>query len=115
MLLVEDDETIRYTLSLVLKKRNFEIKEVESAEKALKMIENENFDYLISDVELPEMDGIQLAEKIRIKNPDIKIVLMTAIPLKEKLEKSEKMKIKMFIKPFEIEKLVSYLNGGEKT
>lgn len=114
ILLVEDDEAIRYTLTLALKRKNYEVKEAESAEKAMKIIEKENFDCLLSDVELPEMDGIKLAEKVKKMKPDVKIVLMTAIPLKEKLRKIEEMKIKTFIKPFEVDRLILYLNGGEK-
>jgi DNA-binding response OmpR family regulator len=112
VLLVEDDETLRYTISLVLKRRNFEIKEVESGEEALNIIEKEKFDYLISDVELPGIDGLNLAEKVKEKNLFNKIILMTALPSGEKLEMAEKLKLKIFVKPFEIEKIVSYLNGG---
>ena len=65
ILLVEDDNSLGYLLSEYLKMKNFQLHWVTNGVKALAILEKENFDLLILDVMMPEMDGFTLAEKIR--------------------------------------------------
>lgn len=78
ILLVEDEETIRTGIRINLSLQGYEVVEVGDGKSALKKIENEHFDLIILDVMLPEMDGFQVCEKIRLNNSYVPIIFLTA-------------------------------------
>jgi two-component system, OmpR family, alkaline phosphatase synthesis response regulator PhoP len=78
ILLVEDEETIRTGIRINLSMQSYEVVEVGDGKTALKKIDNEHFDLIILDVMLPEMDGFQVCEKIRLSNNQIPIIFLTA-------------------------------------
>ena len=82
ILLVEDDNSLGYLLSEYLKMKNFQLHWVTNGVKALAILEKENFDLLILDVMMPEMDGFTLAEKIRDLYPSVPFIFLTARSLK---------------------------------
>ena len=78
ILVIEDDSTYARLWGRLLKEMRFPLVTfVESAKKALKAIEKENFDLMISDVTLAEMNGYLLAQKIRELHPNIEVLLTT--------------------------------------
>lgn len=77
ILYVEDEELIRDLATRVLRSKGYEVVDVGTAEEALKRLESGGacFDLVFSDVVLPGMSGIQLAEAVRERNPESKILL----------------------------------------
>src|SRR5690606_19609383 len=78
ILLVEDEENLRETLTLNLEMENYEVTAVDNGVAALMAIKNEYFDLLILDIMLPEMDGLSVCENIRIQNNDTPILFLSA-------------------------------------
>ena len=80
ILLVDDEEDILEFLSYNLKKEGFRIDTVNNGISALKKLEKSKPDLIILDVMMPEMDGIEVCEKIREKQryDDILILFLTA-------------------------------------
>ncbi len=80
ILLVDDEEDILEFLSYNLKKEGFKVETANNGISALKKIERLNPDLIILDVMMPEMDGIELCEKIREKDKfeDVLILFLTA-------------------------------------
>lgn len=65
VLFVEDDRAVRRALSRVLRRRGYEVVEVDDAEAALARLENESFDLVLSDVQMPgEIQGDGLAQEV---------------------------------------------------
>ena len=60
------------------KKNDVEIIEAESGEQALQLIENKNIDFFSLDLNMPGIDGLTLAEKLKVNFPQAKYVLLTA-------------------------------------
>jgi two-component system chemotaxis response regulator CheY len=80
ILLVDDAKTMRMLLSLALKNAGFDIIEAENGNDALKKLDDFDIEMVITDVIMPEMDGIELIRHIRA-NPKyrfIPIIMMTA-------------------------------------
>ena len=80
ILVVEDDFESRYLLSLVLKNEGFEVLTARDGESALAVAARNKLDLIITDVNMPLMNGIELTEKIKNK-PDtasVPILGMTA-------------------------------------
>ena len=77
ILLVEDDAAFCEMLAKFLMRKSFEVTSCYSAEDALKKIETEKFDLIITDLRLPNYDGIELMLQFKTKFPSIPVLLMT--------------------------------------
>lgn len=78
ILLVEDEENLQEALKLNLELENYAVTGVYDGSEALKAVQQEYFDLIILDVMLPEIDGITVCETIRLQNPDIPILILSA-------------------------------------
>lgn len=78
ILLVEDEENLQEALKLNLELEGYEITGAWDGTEALQAVEKEHFDLIILDVMLPEIDGITVCETIRLSNPDIPILILSA-------------------------------------
>ncbi|MGB9736584.1 MAG: response regulator [bacterium] len=79
---------------------------VKSGEEALKELENRHIDIVITDVKLPVMDGVKLAEIIKSKWPNVSIIMMTAYGTDETVKLAFHTGALFYIeKPFKIESL----------
>lgn len=78
ILLVEDEENLQEALKLNLELEGYDVNSSYDGATALAMFQKEHFDLIILDVMLPELDGISVCETIRLKNPDIPILILSA-------------------------------------
>lgn len=78
ILLVEDEENLQEALKLNLELEGYEITGAYDGVEALKAVQKEHFNLIILDVMLPEVDGITVCETIRLSNPDIPILILSA-------------------------------------
>lgn len=78
ILLVEDEENLQEALKLNLELEGYEVTSAGDGAEALKRINEEYFDLIILDVMLPEIDGIGVAENVRLKNNDVPILMVSA-------------------------------------
>ena len=78
ILVVDDEEIIRDSLSYVLEKEGYEVQRAENGKVAYdKMLEN-NFDLVITDIEMPVMKGTELLEKIKTLSAQTSVIIITA-------------------------------------
>lgn len=78
ILLVEDEENLQEALRLNLEMEGYEITSAYDGAEALRAVQKEYFNLIILDVMLPEIDGITVCETIRLTNPDIPILILSA-------------------------------------
>lgn len=78
ILLVEDEENLHEALKLNLELEGYAVTSAFDGVSALKAVESEYFDLIILDVMLPEMDGINVTETIRISNNEVPILILSA-------------------------------------
>ncbi|MBN8782307.1 MAG: DNA-binding response regulator [Sphingobacteriales bacterium SCN 48-20] len=78
ILLVEDEQNLHEALKLNLELEGYTITSAYDGSAALEALQNEYFDLIILDVMLPEMDGITVAETIRISNNEVPILILSA-------------------------------------
>jgi len=78
ILLVEDEENIRDVVKLNLELEDYEVVTAVDGKKAIKHFKEEHFDLIVLDVMLPEIDGFQVCEQIRLTNMDVPIIFLTA-------------------------------------
>ncbi len=78
ILLVDDEENLHETLKLNLELEGYEVTSAFNGTQALKAISNGYFDLVILDVMMPEVDGITVAETMRVNNLDTPILMLSA-------------------------------------
>ncbi|HRG80931.1 MAG TPA: response regulator transcription factor [Chitinophagaceae bacterium] len=78
ILLVEDEENLHEALKLNLELEGFSVTSAYDGVAALNAVQGEYFDLIILDVMLPEMDGINVTETIRISNNEVPILILSA-------------------------------------
>ena len=77
VLLIDDDQDFLGILSERLVIRDFEVTTVSSALDAFALVENEPYDAVILDLQMPEMDGLQVLERFKVIKPHLQIILLT--------------------------------------
>ena len=77
ILVVDDDPTVRTLLETSLKRNGFEVESAGDGRQALELITEHEFEAVISDIEMPEMTGIELMSEVRNINLDLPVVLLT--------------------------------------
>ena len=106
ILVVDDDPSIRNMLSIVLKKNNYDVILAENGNSALNRLKKSTFDLIISDIKMPDIDGIRLLEKIKSINPEIPVIMITAFASANDAVEAMKLGAEDYItKPFNIDEL----------
>lgn len=107
ILLVEDEENIRETVKLNLELEDYEVVAAGDGKKALKYTQEQHFDLLILDVMLPEVDGFQICEQVRLTNREVPIIFLTAKDTaQDRINGLRKGADDYLVKPFNLEELL---------
>ena len=102
ILIVDDDRDILSLLELAFLNSPYIVTTIDHPLQAYKMIENEHFDMVISDIQMPQMDGLTLLRKIKSFNGMIQVIMMTAhITISNTLDAFRYGAVDIFFKPFE--------------
>jgi CheY-like chemotaxis protein len=80
ILVVEDEPASLECISHFLRKQGYEVREARDGAEAIELIDNSQFDLVLSDIRMPRVDGVSLAINILSRVPTIPIILMTAVP-----------------------------------
>lgn len=108
ILLAEDDDALRSYLSAALKRAGHDVRDYDDGEGALKALQMEVFDLLLSDIVMPGMDGIELARKAAEIDPDMKIVFITGFAAVALSKDNPAPKgARVLSKPFHLRELVT--------
>jgi len=78
LLVIDDEERLRKLLARILQLEDFEVIEAATAKEGLRKLEHEVVDVVISDVKLPDINGIELTKTIKSTYPAIEIIVLTA-------------------------------------
>lgn len=77
ILVVDDEEIVRYSLKNILTTNGFEVDEVGSAEEALKLLYNKSFHLVLTDLVLEGMGGLELLENVKVISPRTLVIVIT--------------------------------------
>jgi CheY-like chemotaxis protein len=77
ILVVDDNEIVRIVVTKMISRLGYEVLATDSGEKGLSLFLKNQFDLVITDFEMPGMDGIELAIRIKEKSPFTLVILMT--------------------------------------
>lgn len=106
ILLAEDDEALRTYLGRALENAGYEVVSVDRGTAAVPLLEQRHFDLLLSDIVMPEMDGIELAQRCAEISPRTKVMFITGFAAVTLKASREAPQAKVLSKPFHLRDLV---------
>ena len=106
ILLAEDDEAMRTYLKRALEQAGYSVMAVDRGTAAMPLLETEIYDLLLSDIVMPEMDGIELAQKCNEISPSTKVMFITGFAAVSLRANREAPQAKTLSKPFHLKDLV---------
>ncbi len=106
ILLAEDDTVMREYLTRALEKSGYAVSPVDRGTAAIPLLENEHFDLLLTDIVMPEMDGIELAQRAAEMVPDMRVMFITGFAAVTLKAGKAMPQAKVLSKPFHLRDLV---------
>jgi CheY-like chemotaxis protein len=110
ILIVDDEAKVAFFLQESFESlgRNYQVVRAESGESALVEVERKPFDVVITDLRMPGMSGLELMQQVREKNPDTRIILITAYGSDDVEAETRRLQAyRYFTKPFHVEDLIA--------
>ncbi|MEL0211898.1 MAG: response regulator [Novosphingobium sp.] len=106
ILLAEDEEAMRTYLCRALENAGYSVAAVDRGTAAIPLLESEHFDLLLSDIVMPEMDGIELAQRCAEISPATKVMFITGFAAVTLKANREAPQARVLSKPFHLKDLV---------
>ena len=106
ILLAEDDDAMRTYLARALDNAGYIVDSVDRGTKAVPLLEQRDYDLLLSDIVMPEMDGIELAQRCNEISPATKVMFITGFAAVTLKASAEQPNARVLSKPFHLRDLV---------
>ncbi len=106
ILVVDDEKSMRDFLSIMLNKEGYEASTAGNGEDALRAVQAEIFDLVITDVKMPRMDGLEVLKMVKDVSPETVVLMITAFATTETAVEAMKLGAYDYItKPFKVEEI----------
>ncbi len=113
VLVVDDEQIILKSCERILIPEDYGVNTAISAEEAIGLLEKNTYDLIITDLKMPGMNGLEFMKKVRTKDPDINIVVITGYPSQDSIKESLDLRIIDYLpKPFSPALLLEVANKG---
>jgi two-component system cell cycle response regulator CpdR len=106
ILLAEDDRVMREYLTRALERSGYAVSAVDRGTEAIPLLENEHFDLLLTDIVMPEMDGIELAQRAGEMVPELRVMFITGFAAVTLKAGKTMPQARVLSKPFHLRDLV---------
>lgn len=116
ILVVDDEQLIRWSLEQNLKKQGYEVLTAASGEDALRLVREEEPNLMLLDIQLPGMNGMEVLERVKEINEDIIVIMVTALGILETAVKAMRLGAFDYVnKPFNLEELAIVIKKALET
>ena len=107
ILVVDDEQSLRGMLAIVLQREGYQVEEAENSGRALQKIAADKFSLVLSDIRMPDLDGLQLLARVKELDPELPVILMTAhVSAQDAVEAMKLGAEDYIIKPINIDELI---------
>jgi len=101
IMVVDDEESVRVILKQLLEQGGYAVETAKDGKEALGILEKGHFDMLVTDINMPEMNGVELLSKTREKFPMLPVIFITAYGKDKVILEAMKVGLSDYIeKPF---------------
>lgn len=115
ILIIDDEESMRHMLSIILKKEGYDVVSTEGGRQAIKILEKEDFDFILCDIRMPEMSGMEFLKGVRGQELHPTIIMMSAYGTIDTAIECMKLGAYDYIsKPFKADEIILTLKKAEE-
>ena len=108
ILLVEDEPNVAKGLEMVLNEEGYDVDVASSGTSALEKFRGKGFDLVVSDLRLPDINGLEVINSIKEERPEVKVIIITGYPSVSSAVSAVRMGVKDYLrKPFTDEELIA--------
>jgi DNA-binding response OmpR family regulator len=112
VLIIDDEKDFLDIIAERIRARGMDVSTVTSVDVALNMIEEESFDVVIMDFMMPGMNGFQTLKAIKVKKPEVQIILLTGyVPEEKRIEAKALGALDVLEKPPDLKDLIAKIRG----
>lgn len=113
ILIVDDQFGIRILLNEVFQKEGYETYQAANGLQALDIVKKHGPDLVLLDMKIPGMDGIEILKRMKVIDPDIRVIIMTAYGELDMIQEAKELgAIMHFAKPFDIDDIRSAVKNN---
>ncbi|QNG60116.1 response regulator [Metabacillus idriensis] len=106
ILIVDDQYGIRILLNEVFQKAGYQTFQAANGFQALEIVDKNSPDLVLLDMKIPGMDGIEILKRMRVVEPDIRVIIMTAYGELDMIQEAKDLgALTHFAKPFDIDEI----------
>lgn len=106
ILLIDDDPAIRIFMQDFFEERDYSVETAATGLEGLEKYQKGSYELVISDMMMPELYGLDVLKKIREKNPEQRVIMLTAVQEPEVMEKARQLGCRFYlVKPFSLSEL----------
>lgn len=108
ILVVDDEQGIRFLLSEVLLNQGFEVSLARDGQESLDKLEEDHFDLVVTDINMPRLDGVAMLKRMKMTGRTEKVIVMTGDPSDRRLlDKEIPPIVTRLLKPFGLENFLN--------
>ena len=107
VLIADDDPVARKALAMMLTHAGLEVDEADGGSRGVELFARGSYDVVVSDLDMPDMDGVELARRIRQMNPGIEIYAFSGSSGTLLMDEARSVFTRVFAKPMEMTRLVA--------
>ena len=101
VLVVEDDSSVAKGLEIVMREEGYKVELSDTGHKALEKFQAMDFDLVVADLRLPDIDGLEVIRRVKENRPETKIIIITGYPSVASAVQAVKMGVADYLrKPF---------------
>jgi DNA-binding NtrC family response regulator len=113
VLIIDDEKSLLDLLSVVFKKEGYGVRTALSAAKGFEVLDKEDIDLVVTDIKMPETDGMEVLKLVRENHPDVPVVMITAYgSINQAVEALKAGALDYVVKPFDVEELKIIVGRG---
>ena len=111
VLVVDDEEALRYLLSTELAAEGYEVETAGDGDEAIEAIRQKDYDIVLLDIKMPRVDGFEVLKFIKQNKPEIKVIMLTAYADVKNAIEALKLGASDFVsKPYDLEDILTSIN-----
>jgi DNA-binding NtrC family response regulator len=113
VLIIDDEKSLLDLLSVVFKKEGYGVRTALSAAKGFEVLDKDDIDLVVTDIKMPETDGMEVLKLVRENHPDVPVVMITAYgSINQAVEALKAGALDYVVKPFDVEELKIIVGRG---
>ena len=113
ILLVDDEPTLQRAYGRILRAAGFQVETAGDGRQALDFVRSQSFDCVVSDISMPQLDGLQMLKAVRERDPDLPVILMTGRPaVSSAVQALEYGALRYLVKPIDGDALAEAVQQG---